>query len=212
MADGKVRRSTTGCLILFNFKNKTDQCVTWPLSADILARIPKYASKVEDAKAAAGKSAMRLSIFDNSTTRDEQRMLEVFDYLTAGYISPINQTTDQARFLSLTRLLSLCAFASSLELKDLADETAVLISKQQVLTPATFLAVATQCCAAESEIDVAPNSTLGKWIRIYLAAHLAELDVGGYINRITERGGKLTGILVRVLVDTQRQGRSRLGG
>lgn len=60
--------------------------------------------------------------------------------------------------------------------------------------------VARECCAAGSNIDLSADSPMGAWIRTYLVTQMDELDAGGYTKRISKEGGKLTELLVEVLV------------
>ena len=135
--------------------------------------------------------------------RDEERMLDVLEYLTTGTVlvaAPGGIATSE----TLSRLIALSGLARSLQVKDLEEKVCAILAAQKKLPLETFVQAATACCAHHSGIDVSPHSALGTWIREFLAANLKELEKAGCIKRITEKGGKLTGILVQVLMEAQQ--------
>lgn len=78
-----------------------------------------------------------------------------------------------------------------------------MISTQQAFDAPTFLTIAKQVCESSTNIEISSISVIGKWIRSCPVERIRELDNGGYIERITDKGGKLASLLVRALMETQ---------
>lgn len=143
-------------------------------------------------------------VFDE-VPRDELLFLSVLEYLLAGFIRPVDRHGEASRAIAVKELLSPRRLAMSLQIRGLADEIDTMITKQERIPSAMFVAIPKHCCDTDPGMDVSAGSAVGEWIRKYLAKHLTELRDDGHIHRIKEQGGKLTGILVDVLMETSQQ-------
>lgn len=190
-------------MILVTFRTtagKSPNEVSWPISEDIIARIPKYASKLAEAKAQAC-SKWYLTMLDDFNVRDHYRMFDVIDYLASGTVKPINSATEVMRRKSLQHLVSVSGLACSLGVQGLVDEIGAMIAMARTLPVQTFVTVATECCATDANVDVSADSHVGSWMRTYIAAHVQEL----YADGVVEQGGKLAGIIMEVVMENQRK-------
>lgn len=190
---------------MLGFKTLQGTQLWWPLSEDIVSQIPPYESAVARKRAQAGNTT-RLVISDD-IRRSEVRMLDVMEFLTTGNVTSVHGTEDEDSLRNyMTQFLTLSGLAKSLEVTSLVDKIGGWISEHQSLRAASFAELAERCCYQEYGVDVSRDSVVGRWMRTNLATHMAELERGGHIGRITEKGGRLMiAILVEVLMETRTQ-------
>lgn len=134
-------------------------------------------------------------------------MLEAIDYLTTGYLPPINNSNTPNRLASLKNLWDLCIFAMTLDIPDLEDACVTrIIDGAHALSLATWVEFANFCCDGEKSggVKLTSGSKMGKWIVAKLADNLRELDQGGWIDSIKKRKGTLKEFLIDVIVERLR--------
>lgn len=161
------------------------------------------------ARSEARGKEVRLAINDDVARADEECMLQLFEYLADGHIEDINNSNTGTLSFSVARLISLCKLAKELRVEGLVEDVEIIIAKQNRLRIDHFFAIASKCCTNNSVLDVGPELRVGMWIRSYMRGHMELLDVASLVERITKQGGELAGILVSVLMETQRQRKVR---
>ena len=187
---------------------KYSKSFQWPILERSLAQVPKYAKKIAAAKASTALPA-RLSISEDGS-RFENDMFGLVSYLSTGSVEPVDHSCQLNLENSLSSLVSLISLGKTLKVKGLENAAGAMLAQQTALDAKTFIMVASMCCG-QKDVDTSDNSVVGKWIRGYLSTNAEQLEAGGHIGRLTESGGALAAIMIKVLMKERHAGR-KTGG